>query len=239
MINIFFIKVFRLIKANPFFLPFVIFNKLICYIRSLYYSGKIDDGGGRIIITKPFLKFEIIKGKGAHVFIKGDLHVLPFVGGKKKTLIKMEDNSSLQINGDFTIGDGVRFFLDKNASLEIGGKEKESGSGITSDSLIMVKKNIVIGKDFLCAWNVFISDSNWHSIKGQHHQGDIIIGDHVWIANNSSVLKGSVIENNCIVASNTKVINKEYIENSMIAGIPSKVIKTDVVWSRDMIDLSE
>ena len=232
-------KAVNIIKERPFSIPFILFNKLVCSIRSAYYSRKIDNGGGKIIITKPFLSFKISKGKGAHLYIKGNFSVVPFIEGKNKTVIKMEDNSSLQINGDFTIGDGVRFFLDKKASLEIGGKEKEPGAGITSDSLIMVKKNIVIGKDFLCAWNVFISDSNWHSIKGQHHQGDIIIGDHVWIANNSSVLKGSVIKNNCIVASNTKVINKEYIENSMIAGIPSKVIKTDVVWSRDMIDLSE
>jgi acetyltransferase-like isoleucine patch superfamily enzyme len=231
-------KVFNIIKERPFSVPFILFNKLVCSIRSAYYSRKIDNGGGKIIITKPFLSFKIIKGKGAHIYIKGNFSVVPFVEGKNKTVIKMQDNSKLRVNGDFTVGDGVRFFLDKNASLEIGGMDKESGSGITSNSLIMVNKNIVIGKDFLCAWNVLISDSNWHSIKGQHHQGDVIIGNHVWISNSSSVLKGAVIGNNSIIASNSKIINKEYTENSMIAGIPSKVIRTGVVWSRDMIDLS-
>lgn len=232
-------KAVNIIKERPFSFLFILFNNLICRIRSAYYSRKIDNGGGKIIITKPFLSFKISKGKGAYLYIKGNFSVVPFIEGKNKTLIKMEDNSKLRVNGDFTVGDGVRFFLDKNAFLEIGGKDKESGSGITSDSLILVNKKIVIGKDFLCAWNVLISDSNWHSIKGQHHQGDIIIGNHVWIANSSSVLKGAVIGNNSIIASNTKVINKEYTENSLIAGVPSKVIRTGVVWSRDMIDLSE
>lgn len=232
-------KVFKIFRANPFNIPFILLSKIICMLRSYYYSRKIDEGGGKIIITKPFLSFKIIKKKGAYIYIKGDFSIVPFIEGKNKTLIKMMDNSKLKVDGDFTVGDGVRFLLDKNASLEIGGKDKESGSGITSDSLIMVNKNIVIGKDFLCAWNVFISDSNWHSVKGQHHQGNITIGNHVWIANNSSILKGAIIGNNCIIASNSKIINKRYVENSMIAGIPSKVIRTGVVWSRDMIDLSE
>lgn len=231
-------RVFEIIRENPFNIPFILLSKIICMLRSNYYSRKIDEGGGKIIITKPFLSFKIIKQKGAYLYIKGDFSIVPFIEGKNKTLIKMMDNSKLKVNGDFTVGDGVRFFLDKNASLEIGGKDKESGSGITSDSSILVNKNVVIGKDFLCAWNVLISDSNWHSIKGQHHQDDVIIGNHVWIANNSSVLKGSVIGNNSIIASQSKLINKQYVQNSMIAGIPAKILKTDVVWSRDLLDLN-
>lgn len=99
---------------------------------------------------------------------------------------------------------------------------------------IIIKK-ITIGVDFLCAWDVFISDSDWHTILGQNYQKDITIGDHVWIANNNQILKGSIIGNNCIVASFSKVCNKIYPDNVLVGDIPAKIIKTNIEWNRDII----
>jgi acetyltransferase-like isoleucine patch superfamily enzyme len=102
----------------------------------------------------------------------------------------------------------------------------------------LVYKKIEIGRDFVCAWNVFISDSDWHQIGKQSHQADIYIGDHVWIANSCSILKGSQIGNNCIVASYSKVIKSKYESDSMLAGTPARIVKSDIFWSRD-IDVSD
>ena len=146
----------------------------------------------------------------------------------------MGKDSKLIVNGDFVIGHGVRIMLSNNAELSFGGKEVESDSGITSDTLIMVSKKIQIGKDFICAWNNFISDSDWHSIEGKSHQKDVIIGNHVWIANSCNILKGSSIGNNCIIASNTKITNKYFPNDTLIAGVPSKAIKQGIKWSRDI-----
>ncbi|MDO5971123.1 hypothetical protein Q4Q35_15045 [Flavivirga aquimarina] len=233
-----FIGIFRYISKNPFTFPFRLIISLICRVRSWYYSLYIDGGNGRIIITKPFVKFKIKKDKTANLFIKGLFRVIPHISGKTISVIDMAANSKLEINGDFSIGNGVKFMLASNSSLVIGGKDKESDSGITANTMIMVYKNINIGKDFLCAWNVFISDSDWHSIDGQNHQADVSIADHTWVANNSSILKGSQIEENSIIASYTKVINKKYPKNSMIAGTPARVVKTDINWSRDIVSNS-
>ncbi|MDO8316016.1 MAG: hypothetical protein Q7T12_00645 [Flavobacterium sp.] len=200
----------------------------------MYYSSKIDNGGGKIILTDPFISFKIQKDKSSDLFIKGNLRIIPQLGGNNPLVIQMGVNSKFRINGDFQIGQGVRFILESNSTLTIGGKEKESASGITADTLIMVSKNIEIGKDFICAWNVFISDSDWHSIGGQSHQTDVIIGDHVWIANSCSILKGAIISENCIVASHSKVTNKKFPKNSLLAGAPAHVLKTDISWSRDI-----
>ena len=118
-----------------------------------------------------------------------------------------------------------------NAILTIGGRGEQSGAGITADTLIMVAKHIEIGKDFVCAWNIFISDSDWHSIEGQPQQADVIIGDHVWVANSCSILKGAVIGDNSIVASHSKVTNKEFPKDSLLVGTPARVIKTNINWS--------
>lgn len=230
----FFDRAINKIFSSPLTIPYLIIKILICKARSIYYTSKIDGGGGKIIITEPFIRFKIQKDKTSELFIKGNLSVIPHVGGNNPVIIEMSVNSKFRINGDFMIGQGVRFCLVPNSTLTIGGKDKESASGITADTLIMVSKNIQIGKDFLCAWNIFITDSDWHSIEGKSHQADVIIGDHVWVANNCSILKGSIISENCIVASHSKVTNKEYPKNSMLAGIPAREVKTDICWNRDI-----
>jgi len=214
--------------------PYNLTGKLICSIRSYWYSRLIDEGGGRIILSKPFIKFKIVKGRGAKFILRGDLLINRHLGGSTITHIKLDPNSTLQIDGDFMLGHGNRIYLYKNSILQIGGRRNESVSGITADSLIMVYSNVKIGIDFICAWGVFISDSDWHIINGKPHNKDVSIGDHVWIANSSSILKGSIINDNCIVASHSKLGNSEYPSSSLIGGMPGTVLKSNVSWNRDI-----
>jgi acetyltransferase-like isoleucine patch superfamily enzyme len=218
----------------PFSLPWIILSMFICIIRSFIYSLKIDSGGGCIIITDPFINIKIVKYRKAKLCISGTLKIIPHVRGRNGIVIEMCSNSRLSINGDFTIGNGVKFYLSRNASLSIGGKCNESIAGISADTLIMVSNKIEIGKDFLCAWDIFITDSDWHQIGNQNAQADVIIGDHVWVANNNNILKGAIIGNNCIVASNSKISNCSFPENVLIGGIPPKILKKNVQWCRDI-----
>ena len=223
-------KIFNPVKVITFVMRY-----FLCQVKSIYYSSKIDEGGGKIIFTDPYLKFSIKKHKTSVLHIKGILKIENFMNGNNSILISMESNSKFQINGDFLIGPGVKFQLCKDASLVIGGKDKESESGITADSLVMVFKKIEIGKDFLCAWNTLITDSDWHYIDGQNHQADVLIGDHVWIANSNNILKGSKIGNNSILASNSKIINKSFPDDVLIGGLTPKILKYQVKWSRDIL----
>lgn len=214
--------------------PLLIFRFLTGKIKSIYYSFYIDEGNGKIVMQDSSIIIKINKGKGSKLIINGDVMISSHIGGNAPIVINLGINSILEIAGDFIIGNGVRLAVNDGAVLYFGGKNIESGSGITADSIIMCYKRIKIGKDFLCAWGVFITDSDWHSIGCQNHQEDVIIGNHVWIANNSSVLKGSIIGDNSIVASQSKVVNKLYPPNSMLAGSPAKVVKSDISWCRDI-----
>lgn len=214
--------------------PFGVIRSLVCRIRSTYYSSFIDEGSGKITLSDPWLRVRIQKIKGALLIINGNFRITPHLGGTTPVRILLDRNSKLQIDGDFVIGQGVRISLKEGAELYFGGKREESDSGITSDTLIMVYNKIRIGFDFICAWNVFISDSDWHQIKGQKINSDIEIENHVWIANSCSVLKGSIIGEGSIVASHSKLINKEYPARSIIAGIPASVVKRDINWHRDL-----
>ncbi|MDP5081483.1 MAG: hypothetical protein NWP87_02420 [Winogradskyella sp.] len=218
------------IFSSPHQIPYKILKKLVCKVRSVYYSSKIDSGGGKIVFTEPFIPFKFKKDKSSELIVKGVFKVIPHLGGISPVVLSLGKNSKFHVNGDFNIGQGVRIAVSNQATLIIGGREKDKWCGITSDTLIMVSKKIVIGKDFVCAWNIFISDSDWHTIEGQPGQADVTIGDHVWIANSCSILKGAVISDNSIVASHSKV-TKAFSRDSLLAGTPAKVIKTDINWS--------
>ena len=96
----------------------------------------------------------------------------------------------------------------------------------------MVEESVDIGYDCIIAWDVFISDSNWHDISGVTRISPISIGDHVWISHGVSVLKGAVIPSGCIVGAKSLVTNVFDTEKSLIAGIPAKLIKNNVVSFR-------
>ena len=60
----------------------------------------------------------------------------------------------------------------------------------------------------------------------------IHIGDHVWIAPNSKIMKGVTIGDGCIIGSDT-MVTKDLSNNVLAVGYPAKIVKTDVRWTRD------
>ena len=210
---------------------------LIIKIRGLFLKKKLSNENSQVKLHSPFFKITIVKKKGAIFQVNGKLEFGNDFGQTNRTFINLEENASLIIDGDFWIGNGVRIFVGKNGLLKIGGREKESRSGITSNSAIFAYKKVEIGKDFLSAWNVFITDCDWHQLEcdGKSQiQSDVIIGNHVWVAHNCSILKGTQIGNGSIVGSHSLLNGKVYPANSLVAGIPAKVLKKNCRWSHEL-----
>lgn len=55
-------------------------------------------------------------------------------------------------------------------------------------------------------------------------EGDITIGDNVWIGTNSFIRHGVTIGNNSIIGANSVVI-KDVPDNAIVGGVPAKIIK--------------
>lgn len=55
-------------------------------------------------------------------------------------------------------------------------------------------------------------------------EGDIIIGNHVWIGSNVIILPGLEIGDNSVIAANA-VVNRDVPHNAIVGGIPSKLIR--------------
>ena len=95
--------------------------------------------------------------------------------------------------------------------------------------------NITIGCDCLFAEGLLWT-GDWHTIydcnngKILNHNSDIHIGNHVWIASNCMLLKGTKIADNSIVGARS-VVNKRFDKsNVIIAGIPATIVKENVNW---------
>ncbi|MDP1612372.1 MAG: hypothetical protein Q8M11_15065 [Sulfuritalea sp.] len=170
--------------------------------------------------------------KGARTTLIGSLLVNSWGGKNIASSLSCANQSSLDIFGNFEIGPDVHIELAQGAKLSLGGKKNSSASGITCDSRIMVEDSLVIGCDCIIAWDVFISDSDWHDVAGTSRSSPVSIGDHVWISHGVSVLKGAEIPSGCIVGAKSLVASAFDTKNVLIAGVPAKVMKYEVEWSR-------
>lgn len=159
-------------------------------------------------------------------FKKGALVLL--ADGSKKTDILLCNNVCLygtlssQSGGKITLGDNTR--LGKN-------------------SIIRSVENVSVGSYTAISDGVIITDNNNHpldptfrrtmkldSLGGEMRMwknsefAPIVIGENVWIGENSRIQKGVHIGDNAIVAAGA-IVTKNVPANSVVAGIPAKVIK--------------
>lgn len=133
----------------------------------------------------------------------------------------------------------VLFGEAKNMSIKINKDVSICSASICSNQ---VNGSIEIGNDCMIASGVYISASDGHSIfdlktgkliNAQKHT--LTIGNHVWLGDESRILKNAIIQNNSVVG-NGSVVTKPFNEsNIVIAGNPARIIKNNIMWKRDVI----
>lgn len=74
-----------------------------------------------------------------------------------------------------------------------------------------------------------IIDSNFHMINGKLTSKEIKIGDKVLIGANTTILKGSIINDNCVIGAES-LVSKEIETNTIAAGKPAVFIKKCIDW---------
>lgn len=141
------------------------------------------------------------------------------------SLLVIADQAQLIVRDSFDIYSGSKVYINKGAVLELG-------SGYINHNLnLSCFDRITIGKGVVISENVTIRDNDDHSITGSANpmKLPIVIGNHVWIGMNVTILKGVTIGNGSIIAAGA-VVTKDVPENTLVGGVPAKVLKTDVSW---------
>ena len=99
---------------------------------------------------------------------------------------------------------------------------------------------IVIGEDCMISNHVIIRTSDSHPIYSLESKErinpakDIHIGNHVWIAPGTEIMKGAEIGDGCIIVSQT-MVTKTIPSSCLAVGRPARVVKNNVTWSREDI----
>lgn len=135
----------------------------------------------------------------------------------------------LKFTGSAFIGLGTNIEIGKKGILVLG-----DGFNITGLSKIICYNRITFGNDNLISWDTLIMDTDSHTIISEdgskNNLGKIVMGDHVWLCSNSTVLKNSFIGNDNVISCNS-VVNGEFKEsNVVISGNRAMIVKKNIKW---------
>ena len=142
----------------------------------------------------------------------------------KKNYILLNEEASLKFNGKCTMSSGVSLVLDLG-KLEIG-----DNFFCNKNCTISCNDKVTIGNNVLFGWNVEVLDSDNHKVMHKDRRkvsdrGAITIGDHVWVAAFSHILKNSVIPDGSVVAY-CSLVTKPFIgKKLLLGGCPAKVLE--------------
>jgi acetyltransferase-like isoleucine patch superfamily enzyme len=170
-----------------------------------------------------------VSGSGNRLVIADGVHLdklsINIVGNRNTISIGPDARvkGGLNMQGDaglIAIGAGCTF-NSSNASILIN----ESGT------------KLVLGAGCLLA-DVVLRTSDAHPIfdrrTGQrlNRPADILIGDHVWLASDVLVLKGTTIGEGCVVAARA-VVTGRFPANCLLGGIPARILRRGIAWRKD------
>ncbi len=115
----------------------------------------------------------------------------------------------------------------ETSRIEIG---KDSWLG-NRFSAISEGPGIFIGEGVLIGTRVEILDSDFHAVNARERlrsdakRAPVKIGNHVWIGNGVTILKGTELGDYSVVAAGA-VVSGKFPPKSVIGGVPAKIIQT-------------
>lgn len=144
----------------------------------------------------------------------------------------IKNNCKVIFNGSAHFARGVSLRAD-NAGEIIFGKNFTANQNFFCAS----NTSISFGDNILAGWNIHIRDGDGHPIYDQDNKiintnKPIKIGNQVWIASYSTILKGLTISDNSVVALGS-IVTKSFLDpNIIIGGIPAVMVKKNVRWEK-------
>lgn len=190
------------------------------------------------------LKQKVVNGKNNNISIscKKKNTIVIVMGNNNSISIPKScilNNTKINISGDnnhIIVEDKVRFMgpceiiMQGNSTLTIG-----YNAGIRGVQLLLNQADISIGKLCMFSNGIIIRNHDSHKVLDSEFKQitnppkKIIIGDHVWIGQNSTILKGVTIGNDSIIGMGS-VVTKSCKNGSILAGNPARIVKENITW---------
>lgn len=191
---------------------------------------KIDKYGKRKRIYFPLGLNIRFKGKNSIVTIHEPFPIF------KRCKIVLGDNCSVVIGSSSNRISKLKIYANAEYSkCSIGRNcfffgESEIILRPEPNKIVSIGDNCMVGK------NLQIRTSDAHSVvdlsnnKPINHAKSVMIGDHVWLGYDVTILKGVRIANDCIIGTKSLVTRDCSKSNSVYVGIPANKVKENVTW---------
>lgn len=149
------------------------------------------------------------------------------------------NNNLIKFSKNVHVGRGCSFWTEGNNCKIIIGENTTFTQKVHFNAQ-EDNSEIICGKDCMFSNTIIVRTSDSHAIidtethKRINPAKNVIIGDHVWIAPSTTIMKGVNIGSNTIIGSHT-LVTKSVPSNVLAVGMPAKVVKEGVTWSREDI----
>lgn len=147
-------------------------------------------------------------------------------GSKLETRLLVEEGAHLSLGGGLVFyGADIEVF--RNATLNIGqGFVSNINATIICGGEIKIDNNVSLGRDILIRDNNgghYISRRTFKNVR------PVIIGQHCWICERSSIMPGAKLGTGVIVGAGSMVSSK--CKNfTLVSGSPAEVVDEDIYW---------
>lgn len=169
--------------------------------------------------------------KTAKLILHGHLYlnINKYPGSNAECYLRLRKRAEMTVNGDVHLFYNATIEVRNGARLSIG-----KTLVINSGAVILCSYKMTIGSGCLFARSAMILDSDHHRILDDdgnttNDPEEVIIGDNVWFGINSTVLKGSKIENGSVVGANS-LITGTIKEHTLMVNKPPREF-SKINWS--------
>lgn len=189
--------------------------------------------GNKISFNKTFLKKCSISlnGSGNSITTGERCYLI----GCKITVLG--NNNSIILGDEVCLHNTELYIEDCNGQIIIGNNTLICGK---THLAVIEGTKITIGKDCLFSENIMFRTGDSHSVLDLNGNRinpskDIVIGNHVWIGNGATVLKGAKLSDNSIVSTGA-ILTKEITQSNVtVAGVPAVIVKENINWCRERL----
>lgn len=202
-------------------------RKIFFFLQNVKYSwGGVVENQGVIRIKR------YVKGNNNKIVIGRNTRL----NGTSFRIVG--NNNIIEFGENVNIGKGCSFWAEgNNIRIYVG-----NHTTFTQKVHVNAQEDnsqILIGDDCMFSNTIIIRTSDSHPIYNSDNirinpAKSINIGEHVWIAPNTKIMKGVTIGSGSIIGSDT-IVTKDLPSNILAVGHPAKVVKTDVRWTRESI----
>ncbi|MBM0129450.1 acyltransferase [Segatella copri] len=125
-------------------------------------------------------------------------------------------------------GNGIHITIGKNTSFtnDVHVNAQEDDMSIEIGENCMLSNHIIIRTSD--SHPIYSLDSNQRINRAK----PIKIGNHVWVAPCSEIMKGVTIGDGTIIGSQT-MVTKDVPNNCLVVGRPAKIVKVNIRWSHE------